>query len=173
MPVTDAGFGGESTSNFDHFRYFRGELVGDRPFAAIAADIPHQHKNIRGFDGFSIRIKTRDLRPFAVNFKVNTSFGGSRFQGFVKPKAAGQFFEYRLKFQDLVLMFKGKMAKNQIQLDVGHVQRIYFTMGGRYALPGKFEVEIDRIQWIKFGEEESTSSHTMHRFLVRQGVVRG
>jgi hypothetical protein len=106
-----------------------------------------------------------------VNFKVNTSFGGSRYQGLLRPKVAGEFSEYRLGFRDLVLMFKGKLAKNQSKLDVGHIERIYFVMGGRYALPGKFELEIDRIQWIKFGEEDKSASHTLSRYLQSKGVL--
>jgi hypothetical protein len=60
---TDSGFGGESSGTFESNRYFRGTLVGEAPFCAIAADIRPEHKNIRAFDGFSIRAKTKDLRP--------------------------------------------------------------------------------------------------------------
>lgn len=169
---TDVGFGGESTGAFESNRYFRGELVGDSPYAAIAGAVPEEHKNIRGYDGFTIRVKTRDLRPFAVSFKVITGFGGSRFQGFCQPTVANQFTEYSLRFHDLVLVFKGKTAKNQIQLDVGRVERMYFTVGGKHALPGKFELEIDRIRWINFYEEEGSSSFDANRFLIRHGLVR-
>jgi hypothetical protein len=146
---TDVAFGGKSKASFDENRYFRGELVGDLPFAAIRAVLPEEVQDIGDFSGLSIRVKSKDKRNFAINLQTPSYFPHDLYQGFIVLPRSNEFFELSIPFSHLLLTGKGRVREVQRLLDTYTVNTLGFSVGGPGATPGPFEFEIDWVKWVK------------------------
>ena len=147
--TTDKGFGGKSTASFDENKYFRGELVGELPFAALRAPLPSDARDIGDFQGVMLRVKSKDKRNFSFNLQTPTFFHGDLYQAFIVLPRPDEFFELSLPFTKFLLTGKGRVREIQRELDTNTLSTIGFSVGGQGSTPGKFELEIDWVKWVK------------------------
>ena len=146
--VTDNSFGGKSLARFEENRFFRGELRGDIPFAAIRGELPSDLQDIGDFEGFSLRVRSIDDRRFSFNLQPPTIIPQDLYQGFIVLPSSNQFYTLVLPFKSMLLTGKGKAREIQRKLDSTRIQTIGFSVGGPGSKPGPFELEIEFIKWI-------------------------
>ena len=147
--TTDSAFGGKSTARFDDNKFFRGELVGEIPFAAIRAPLPKDVQDIGDFRGVNLRVRTRDKRNFSLNLQTPSFFQQDLYQAFIVLPQPNKFYELSLPFKDFLLTGKGRVREVQRELDTHTLTTIGVSVGGQESQPGTFELEIDYIKWVK------------------------
>ena len=147
--TTDSGFGGKSTASFVNGRIFRGELIGDVPFTAIRAVVPPESQDIGDFAGVSLRVRSQDRRSFAFNLQTPSFFPQDLYQAFIVLPEPNEFYELSLPFSNFLLTGRGRVREVQRELDTTTITTIGFSVGGQESKPGKFELEIDWVKWVR------------------------
>ena len=147
--ATDGAFGGKSKAEFHDNRYFRGELVGETPFAAIRTILPDHVQDVGDFSGLALRVKSADQRNYAINLQAPSFFAHDLHQGFIVLPRANEFFDLKIPFDKLLLTGKGRVREVQRHLDTPRIVTLGLSVGGPGAVAGPFELEIDWIKWIR------------------------
>lgn len=144
--IDDTVMGGVSTSRIESTGEgsvtFAGNvsLANNGGFASVRSEA--RARNLSGFAGISLRIRG-DGNRYKVNLKHDASFDGVLYRAAFET-ARGEWQTVRLRFEDFVPTFRGRVIRDAEPLHRERIVSIGLMISDRQA--GPFRLEVARIE---------------------------